>query len=181
MLTWNESIERMRDVTDGLGKKIDQGIFETVVALNALNIHTTASCEGHIEWGLAAPWIDIDPSERATGMRDEMRRGTYEEAKKIGKVLEEEQAFLLGTVSRLLAQFYSTRSVPYHHIIIPNTLGGGRIRLRSIGLEMQTIVEEDVKAQKLLEYQQEMTNFTVFLKSLLAEPIVVSDTATVSQ
>jgi len=49
----------MHTVTDGLGKEIDQGIFDTVVALNVLGIPTRQSCEGHLEWGTGAPWVDI--------------------------------------------------------------------------------------------------------------------------
>ncbi len=33
---WNVGLERWRRVTDALGKSIDPGIFETVVALNLL-------------------------------------------------------------------------------------------------------------------------------------------------
>ncbi|GHO50876.1 hypothetical protein [Ktedonospora formicarum] len=61
MSKWSEMITRFEHVTDKLGKGIDDGILTTVVALNVLGIHTTGSCEGHIEWGLPYPWIDIQP------------------------------------------------------------------------------------------------------------------------
>jgi hypothetical protein len=38
---------------------IDEGIFETVVALNALDIPTSMSCEGLLDYGLPYPWIDV--------------------------------------------------------------------------------------------------------------------------
>lgn len=59
--TWEETAERFRKITDTLGKSIDDGIFETVVALNVLGITTRQSCQGHLEWGLPYPWIDINP------------------------------------------------------------------------------------------------------------------------
>lgn len=61
METWNEVADRFAMVTDKLGKPIDQGIFETVVALNVLGVKTRQSCEGHLDWGCPFPWIDIQP------------------------------------------------------------------------------------------------------------------------
>ncbi|HEY1351171.1 MAG TPA: hypothetical protein VGF67_16245 [Ktedonobacteraceae bacterium] len=60
MATWNETIHKFSSVTDKLGKEIDRGIFETVVALNLLGVSTIASCEGHLNWGVPYPWIDIE-------------------------------------------------------------------------------------------------------------------------
>jgi hypothetical protein len=60
MLKWNEVATRFERVTDKLGKRIDTGIFETVVAFNMAGIPTRASCEGHLDWGLPYPWVDIE-------------------------------------------------------------------------------------------------------------------------
>lgn len=63
--------------SDRLGQKIDSGIKETVVYLQALGFNTTASCEGHIEHGLPWPWVDIaaenEPSERWVGQEQAFR------------------------------------------------------------------------------------------------------------
>lgn len=59
--TWEETAAYFRRVTDKLGKKIDTGIFETVVTLNMAGIATRASCQGHLDWGLPYPWIDLEP------------------------------------------------------------------------------------------------------------------------
>ena len=40
---------------------IDSGIFDLIVTLNALGFPTSASCEGHLDRGVAAPWVDIQP------------------------------------------------------------------------------------------------------------------------
>lgn len=61
--TWEEATKHFRRVVDKLGKPIDDGIFETVVALNMLGITTRASCEGHLEWGLPYPWIDVESED----------------------------------------------------------------------------------------------------------------------
>ncbi len=54
---------------DKLGKKVDAGIIETVVVLNLLGMPTTMSCEGHLDHGTGAPWVDIEDtnaSERSS-------------------------------------------------------------------------------------------------------------------
>lgn len=89
MATWYETVERFSRVTDKLGKKIDTGILETVTALNMLGVCTKQSCEGHLEWGLPYPWIDIQP--------------------------EIEQKFLLH---RLLLQFYTDRTMSFDSTLI---------------------------------------------------------------
>lgn len=58
--TWDETAKHYRRVVDKLGKKIDEGIFDTVVALNMLGVVTRASCEGHLDWGVPHPWVDIE-------------------------------------------------------------------------------------------------------------------------
>lgn len=89
MTTWLDTVETFKRVTDKLGKPIDDGIFDTVVALNLLGIVTTASCEGHIGWGVPHPWIDIEP--------------------------ELQQKYLLH---QYLAQFYAARSGKFDSILI---------------------------------------------------------------
>ena len=177
MATWNETSERFTHTTDKLGKAIDQGIFETVVALNMLNFCTTQSCEGHIDWGLAAPWIDVIPdgTQRLNKQIQRIRQQAPideplpDEAKHLIESVNHKQKLLFQLLVKLLDQFYGQRHVAYDQQLFPRIGGGGRIRLGSIGIEMQTIVEEDVKAQKLLAYQREMKDFTTFMKSLLAD------------
>lgn len=60
---WEELSEKFSHVTDKIGMPIDGGIFETVVALNVLDIPTSMSCEGHLDHGLPYPWVDIEMPE----------------------------------------------------------------------------------------------------------------------
>jgi hypothetical protein len=57
MVTWDETLHKFLHVTDKLGKEIDTGILDTVVVLNMVGATTTASCEGHLDWGLPFPWV----------------------------------------------------------------------------------------------------------------------------
>ena len=51
----------VEEVTDGLGKGIDKGIKEAVIAMKAYDFPTDHSCEGHLEGehGLPYPWVRI--------------------------------------------------------------------------------------------------------------------------
>jgi hypothetical protein len=57
---WDEVVFRVEKITDELGKKIDSGIKETIVAFLVNNFNTTCSCEGHLDRGRPYPWLDID-------------------------------------------------------------------------------------------------------------------------
>lgn len=57
---WNNQLNEVEMITDGLGKRIDDNIKESVVAFSVFGFHTSGSCEGHLDRGLPYPWIDID-------------------------------------------------------------------------------------------------------------------------
>ncbi|MDO8530167.1 MAG: hypothetical protein Q7S10_02060 [bacterium] len=56
---WKVLEEKFKKETDRLGYEIEPGIFDVVVALNALGINTRQSCEGHVDRGRTAPWVDV--------------------------------------------------------------------------------------------------------------------------
>lgn len=56
--------EKINCIGDGLGYPIDEGIKHVVVSFNLCGLKTSASCEGHLNWGLPYPWIDLDPLSR---------------------------------------------------------------------------------------------------------------------
>ena len=47
------------EITDALGKGIDEKVKGTVYHLNRLGIITISSCEGHLDRGLPHFWIDF--------------------------------------------------------------------------------------------------------------------------
>lgn len=47
-------------ITDRLGHPIDEQIKPAVIALRLSGFPTSASCQGHEDWGLPYPWVDID-------------------------------------------------------------------------------------------------------------------------
>ena len=81
-------VERLRQellgTADAENKGIDPGIFETVLYLNALDLPTTQSCEGHAEEGRGRPfpWVRFEapdePHERFVGETDAYQRAADE-------------------------------------------------------------------------------------------------------
>jgi len=68
---WNNKLADLDTVVDRLGKGLDEHIKETVAAFNLNGFNTDGSCEGHVNWGLGAPWVEIEapnkPKERYVG------------------------------------------------------------------------------------------------------------------
>jgi hypothetical protein len=57
---WERRLKELENVVDGLGHPIEDGIKEAVVALNMLQFPTSGSCEGHDDWGLPTPWVQME-------------------------------------------------------------------------------------------------------------------------
>src|SRR5437879_4971634 len=55
---WQKAEAVARRTTDAVGLEIDRGILDTVVSLNVMGVNTTASCEGHMDHGTHAPYVD---------------------------------------------------------------------------------------------------------------------------
>lgn len=84
--TWEEGYEAVQQFTDKLGCFVDEGIMETVVALNLLDFRTSQSCQGHLDHGHPYPWIDF-ATEGCPGYEQ-----AQQEACRDGLSAEEEEA-----------------------------------------------------------------------------------------
>jgi len=78
---WDKVKSEIENTADAEGYKIDEGIKDPIVALNALEINTSQSCEGHIDGGKSAPWIRIT----APNKPEEMFIGQNETFEKVAK------------------------------------------------------------------------------------------------
>lgn len=179
---WQEMAERCKKITDGLGMPLDEGISETVVALNVLGIHTTGSCEGHLDHGVAAPWIDIAAPDTKEAERswhhlyqeiDEQRKAGTLPPEQLGELFARARALReqiaikhQAEVQKLLpflTAFYESRRVPYEHTLA-FCFRPDAARFESIGAELQENQIEEQRAQRLQLFQEEMRSFTAFLK-----------------
>lgn len=182
---WARMVEHYRHVVDKRGRPIDEGILETVVVLNLLGIHTCASCEGHLQRGFDAPWIDIqDPDgeenekaiRKALSHYDEQVKANILSPAELGQLYahiiqlrQKSDEKYLGERYKLmgyLVRFYENRHSSYERTLIIRHRGGGSGWLESQGAYFQRIASAEQRAQKLAEYQEEMQAFTAFLKEL---------------
>jgi hypothetical protein len=177
---WQQNLEKYSRISDKRNMPIDAGILQMVVVLNLLDIRTTASCEGHINWGTGAPWIHIraeDPNgedQRVTQARQEaLRQETLKQLprEEIDRLFSEmhqiaeqaEQKHRRLRLMELLTAFYADRQVPYDIRLSIQNLGVIS-RLESQGASVIKMYPHSIREQKLLAYQQEMQEFTAFLK-----------------
>lgn len=193
---WSVGLERWKRVTDALGKSIDPGIFETVVALNLLSIQTFASCEGHMHRGLPYPWIDIG-LPRAEYERQEERwhelnacfldlcekrpDGTIldlspeaiEKLQQRNAVAQEIRQMHTVGISKLmgyLQRFYASHHPPYECVLAFHSIDTfGMLRMFPVGGTLSETLPEEQKRTHLLAYQEEMRLFTAFLKARLRD------------
>lgn len=182
---WQELTETFSRTTDAIGCSIDEGILETVVALNAVGINTQASCEGHLDHGTAAPWVHIGAADALPLARQiHMKQKQAQEAESRGASLEERSKLheetqeasraskRLNMVERMklmsyMDRFYAEHSVSCDGRLVLHTYGWtGVTRLTSQGADCQDCREAEERAAKLQEYQQEMQAFTTFLKQV---------------
>jgi len=177
--------QKMWKEMQGKYKDTDERIRDTVTALNLSGINTTASCEGHIDDGVAAPWVDIavemteglanlskkadDLQESADHLFEEMQN--YHEARRLLSEYEtiKDQIWYVNLqetveLGNLLEEFYAKRAVKFRIKLVINVYGRGVGRLISQGGLYQEAFTKEMQAKYLEEYRQEMREFGLFLK-----------------
>jgi len=149
---WEEKLKTVGERVDTNGRKMDLGIIETVAALNLLKIPTSGSCEGHLDYGLPNPWVDIVAMNRPeTQFLEKEETPEYKKWQKENKILNE-------TVATWIIEFY-TDSKPDEQI---------KILIRLIGRIAGRIQSGEGTSTKSVEIlrdrQVEIKKFSKFLK-----------------
>lgn len=180
---WQEMVAYLRDARDGNDTPIDEGIFDTCVALNLLGFTTTQSCEGHLDWGIPAPWVQIVNEEARTlneraysafargtsekppaGIMPHYTKEAYEEGhawrKQADSLIAQDFHKLLGYVE----QFYRQRQIEMGCRV---TLRADTpsIRLEILGAAAMPALSIDQQHIMLAQFQDEMKAFTAHLIS----------------
>lgn len=161
---------------------IDKGIIDIVTSLNALNCHTTASCEGHLSWGCANPWIDIDSQKDISDLEEECSQLYQKITEEESNLTDEEESILWKKyhqltakasqpglkerlkLATLLNEFYKNHQASWDTQLNINNLGLSTSRLESNGAQLQDIRSKKERAEKLKAYQKEMQAFGEFLQ-----------------
>jgi len=151
-----EISEKVEKTTDKIGKGVEDGIKEAVVALLANEFPTSQSCEGHFsEEGASSPWIEIYAPEPEGWKEDKekQKEWTIENLKQQKRMID------------LFAEFYHDREAPFDARLNFRNIGAfGGFRIQSMGSETIPLLSPEEQKQKLITYRKEMAEFTDFLK-----------------
>ena len=157
---WDAKVEAFSHVADKLSEPIDPGIFETVVALNAMGINTRQSCEGHLDGHKrVAPWIDLQSpnadelsrkydEDQTDESLDALRKSNLAEGRKIMHHLDD---------------FYDGRDTPFEERVVLKPFGDGVVRMEIQESSLDPS-NENLTAANLLAYRREMQDFGGYLK-----------------
>jgi hypothetical protein len=152
---WNRTTRALRSITDGLGKRVDPGIKEVVIALRVYQFPTTGSCEGHLRWGVPFPWVEVGAPHP-----DAWKQGKRKIKAQRRKNLTHQVRLL-----DLLGQFYEDRTTPYDALLSLDRHGFDSFRLQSAGGPSSAVLVPAKRKTRLARYQKEMSDFAAFLKS----------------
>ena|SRR5579885_1692239 len=184
--SWEDAVAFVRRITDGQGCPIDEGIVETVVALNLLGLRTCQSCEGHLDDGWPYPWVDFETDE-FPAFKQALEETSREE-------LSPEEREAKGAQLVALAATLPSRGVLYarleellgtYYQQYPATSEEWRLVIHwsspilfrlmpSCGYEA-AIWPTEMRARNLQRAQAEMQAFTQFLKRLWQERPVMKE------
>ncbi len=142
--------------------KIDKKIKPTVFILNKLDIKTTGSCEGHISYGSPCPWIKISESIDNNLKKETIKLiKEFYKNKKINKNInlklkDGKSGFWLYTGPK--KDFENWRKLVDK---TAKTISKGKTPEKYMISEK----EKGFRKINLLKYQQEIKEFTKFLKT----------------
>src|ERR1035437_6045436 len=112
---WAQYSAEVDHLVDSLGKEIDPNIKDTVTALRALGFHTNASCEGHLDRGLKAPWVDVgtvpEDVEQAMKLVHAKQQSITPELRRRLQEVKQELLHERKKLLDLLGNFYQNRQV----------------------------------------------------------------------
>lgn len=190
-LKWQAMEEEVSQWGDGMGLGLDEGVKETVAALNLLGFVTRQSCEGHMDWGRDHPWIDFPLNTDLIEMSEECNRLMaiwHEEEDKLDKEQLHDEDFNTSpetynfrvardTLFAYIKEYDRVRTKidhslhPYlekfyqnHFVSYDAMLIIESDNLTNRGSAFQIFRTESEREQKLLIYQNEMKAFGAFLK-----------------
>jgi hypothetical protein len=118
---WQEVAQEVSRFADRLGRDLDPGIRDTVIALNILDVPTRQSCEGHLDHGRPYPWVTFGTEETKALFEQAgtaFAREEYETARALKHRAEAEQARDQRKVIEALTAFYAQRQVPQDYMLI---------------------------------------------------------------
>lgn len=164
---WQQIRRNVAAIIDEEGGPIDQGMIDTVAALNINSFPTTGSCQGHVKTGAEAngPWVDVEPlATTENWQRLNSLPSDSEERKRLEQKLEPIYLEYYTAVMRALSNFYEKRKAPFEQQLTIEHSRPFYFRIKNNGSELQNLRTPEEQGQKLVEYLGEMQAFGEFLK-----------------
>jgi hypothetical protein len=146
-----EELRREVDtIADGLGKGVDEGIKESVVAFMAHELPTSDSCEGHL-------------TEKEEGTVYAPAPEGWKESKEKKAEWKKANDIQRGRMHAMLNEFYATRQTDPEYQLVPQPKGiFGAFILTSAKAE-SGLSQNDTEELVLEKSRKEMKDFTDFL------------------
>ncbi len=155
-IVWEKYKSEVERITDRLGKVIDEGIKETVIALRAIGFPTSQSCEGHTDRGLPYPWVDIKTPKEST-LWWSAPAPEYEKLQELA-ILQLQKKML-----EFLAEFYEDRQTSFDARLVFEFTRKS-FRVQSIGGRTLPLFSTEEQEKKIRLFRKEMNDFARFLK-----------------
>lgn len=170
---WGKIKRWVESTTDVNGLEIEKGIKDLVIGLNAHEITTTGSCEGHPDQDFVGSWVDIGdnpPDEIIKKMEAldlEKNKMTPDEViDKIPEIkqFQEKNLVMTGKVKKLLEDFYHNKEQgEKYKIELEQPTMHGNTRL-FYGDESENLSPSE-REKALNQGRQEMQEFAHYLRS----------------
>jgi hypothetical protein len=153
---WERTSQEIEQIGDKLGKGIDDGVKESVIALTVNEYPTVQSCEGHLdEKGLSYPWVQVEAPAPEGWEEDDIKKQEWTEAN-----LHQRER-----MTTMLKEFYLDREEDNDsHLILADQGIYEAFRLQSAGGEVMDSLSRIQQEEKQKMYRKEMKDFTDFLR-----------------
>lgn len=163
-IAWEKKMAEVNEITDRLGKGIDEKIKDAVTAFRAHEFTTSQSCEGHTgkeeKHGASFPWIEIYTPEPKGWKEAKGEKKEEIEREWMVENLKQQQN-MMG----FLEEFYKERETSFDARLIFDRIGAfGGFRVQSFGAEMMRLLPPEKQFKKFELYRKEMEDFAAFLK-----------------
>lgn len=177
---WQEKREGVEEIVDKIGEPIDEGVKESVTAMNVNGFETSASCEGHLDHGESFPWVDVGESpseeflEKTEKVSGEDFNRLLEENPQVEELIERNHAGR-ERLRWMLDEFYDQSREEESEgerlltVSTANKFGGFRVLPREALIPKESVSPQE-QNERLQTWQEEMQRFTEFLRERYFDP-----------
>lgn len=170
---WNEMLKQVKQLVDANGMPVDEGVEETVVALNLLGLDTIMSCWGHDDRNTLGPYIMFGPEEAMTLEKEWSKEATKDRsspaAREKKRIAEDAGRQYRHKIHELLVEFYATYPMNYDSLLVLEPIGMSATWLGVSSNQYGELFGSDLRQERLRNSRREIEAFTEFLKTKLKD------------